>query len=261
MKTPWKMFADLVSRKSASGSQDDSSPNDGVKAIGHQTLTDEAAPVAAPNTARAIAEEETPASVASSTVTAIGSGNHDDGEHSDPPSTHAMDGAVPHESPKPLAKVQLEAPVAAANAARAIVDEETPASVASSRLTANGSDRHDSVERADPPSKDTAPDGAVLEAAPTPRTKVPPEAPVAGTIKAASRSAAAKRRRRADPRVEQKAAVPVIDAPPDNLLRPKTVFEERSELDAEISDIRQRLAEKLSLQNAQLREMLERFDR
>jgi len=174
MKTPWKMFADLVSRKSASPSQGTSS-TDGVSSIGYQAQIDDAAP----------------------------------------------------------------------KAPRSIVADETPASVAPSKVASDGLDNHH-VEQAN------APDDTVPDETPT-RLKF-------RTIKRPAGSGVTKGRKRADAPAEQKTTA-AIDVQTEDTLKPKPVLEEWAELDSEILDIRQRLAEKLTLQNTQLREMLERFDR
>lgn len=53
---------------------------------------------------------------------------------------------------------------------------------------------------------------------------------------------------------------PTFEAEAQCLPVSKTILEQMSELDADIAELRQRLAEKLVVQNAQLRKLIERYD-
>lgn len=61
-------------------------------------------------------------------------------------------------------------------------------------------------------------------------------------------------------RANKTAPTPRLTAPSDNASVDNSAFEEMSALNHEIEDLRRRLAEKLTLQNVQLRELIDRYD-
>jgi hypothetical protein len=62
-------------------------------------------------------------------------------------------------------------------------------------------------------------------------------------------------------RAKKTAPMSALTAPATDVPVAKSVFEEMSVLDHEIDDLRHRLSEKLKLQNAQLRKLIDRYDR
>lgn len=104
---------------------------------------------------------------------------------------------------------------------------------------------------------------AVAEAKPVdvvvPQQEIKPAKPAGKRLPVTTPNVAASKRP-ATKQAKKTAPVPALTAQADNVPVDKSVFEEMSALDHEIEDLRRRLSEKLTVQNAQLRKLIDRYD-
>jgi hypothetical protein len=112
------------------------------------------------------------------------------------------------------------------------------------------------------PDEDTAGIAVVVPANEEDAVSPTPSVPAVSEVQETGASQRPKAPRRKSPIATEPKVIVAPPNPPEIVAyAPKSDFEKMTELDAEIGDLRIRLAERLLAQNEQLRQMLKRYDR